>query len=206
MEEKKEKSYKMKSLLLTILTRVVQIGIVIFLFRMFHVFFDAAEKVFPEPHDKYELSSILLFGEIPLFAIVPALLLAEHVRYKISIRLSGKTDEEFKEYIIGKTPPEVMEKAKSYEANSTELNRYLKSVKNKLGFTNDEITFLFSLCIDLKKDRARKEAEKRRAEEEEKAKREEERREYGPSFSERIRKEAEETSKQPEDIQHNNPL
>ena len=28
MKEKKEKSYKMKSLLLTILTRVVQIGIV----------------------------------------------------------------------------------------------------------------------------------------------------------------------------------
>ena len=206
MEEKKEKSYKMKSLLLTILTRVVQIGIVIFLFRMIPAFFEVAEAIFQEPRNRYDRGHIVGIGFLPLCGIIPAWLLMEHVRYKISIRLSGKTDEEFKEYIIGKTPPEVMEKAKSYEANSTELNRYLKSVKNKLGFTNDEITFLYSLCIDLKKDRARKEAEKRRAEEEEKAKREEERREYGPSFSERIRKEAEETSKQPEDIQHNNPL
>ena len=206
MEEKKEKSYKMKSLLLTILTRVVQIGIVIFLFRMVNVFFDIAEAMHQQPFDRYDRNRIFLTAMIPLAAIAPALLVVESVRIKLKIRMTGKTKEEYKEYIIGKTPPEVMEKAKSYEANSEKLGEYLRSIKSEIGFTKDELIYLYSLCIDLKKDRARKEAEKRRAEEEEKAKREEERREYGPSFSERIRKEAEETSKRPEDIQHNNPL
>ena len=206
MEEKRKKSIKIRNLVLTILTRLVQIGVLPVLFKMTIPIHNAAEKFYGEPKTFLDEKSLNGSGLLLLVLFFPAVLVIEYIRLLLVIKLSGKTQEEYGKYLIDRMPPGAVERAKSYEANSEELKAYLNSIKDESGFTKDEVTWLFIMFLDLKKDKERESAEKRKAEEEEKAKREEERREYGPSFSERIRKEAEETSKRPEDIKHNNPL
>ena len=183
-----EKRFKILSLLLMILTRIVQIGIILALFDMTGPFYNAAETIFGKPKTFMDQKFVDGIGVMPLFAIIPALVVAKCVRLRLIVKLTGKTEDEYKEDLIKRMPPEAVERAKRYEANSKELKAYLNSIKDELGFTKDEVTWLFTMFFDNRKEIEREKAEER-------AKREAEAREHVPFFSEETHKKADEAKK-----------
>ncbi|MBQ7786077.1 MAG: hypothetical protein IJ381_08025 [Clostridia bacterium] len=196
MEEKRKKSIKIRNLVLTIFTRIVQIGIFLVLFEMTGPFFDAAEMIFGEPQTFMDEKFVYGIGVTPLFGFIPVWILTESVRMRLKFKLTGLKEEEYKAYIIDKMPLEVLEKARSYEANGDKLMKYLRSVRKELHFTKDEIVYVYALCYDSKKEQDRIESEKCEAKEEKRARREKRFQKFKESVSEETGKKADEVRKQ----------